>query len=65
MSRYPTAEVAPLSLGVPVVGIVCSSYFLDERLSQLQIIGILMVMTGLIINVLGGKFLVRKPLKKH
>jgi drug/metabolite transporter (DMT)-like permease len=55
LSRYPAVEVAPLTLGVPVVGIICSAFFLNERLSVAQIIGILLVMLGLLVNVLGAK----------
>ncbi|MBF4918584.1 O-acetylserine/cysteine exporter [Cronobacter sakazakii] len=55
LGRYETWRVAPLSLLVPVVGLASAALLLDERLSVLQIIGALLVMTGLYINVFGWR----------
>lgn len=55
LTHYPAGQVAPLTLGIPVVGILSASLLLDENISQQQFIGIALVMLGLIINVLGKK----------
>lgn len=55
LAHYPAGQVAPLTLGVPVVGMVCASWFLNERLSSDQIVGIVLVMLGLVVNAFGGK----------
>ncbi|MDP7593303.1 MAG: hypothetical protein QF552_11550 [Litorilituus sp.] len=48
-------------IGVPVIGILCSSIFLDEVITKQQYIGISFVMIGLIFNAAGGKCFTRKP----
>lgn len=53
LSRHPASKVAPLSLLVPVVGLVSSAWFLDERLAAIQWLGGVIVMLGLAINVFG------------
>jgi O-acetylserine/cysteine efflux transporter len=55
MSRYPAAVVSPLALMVPVVGLSSSTLFLGEALSVWQGLGAVLIMTGLVIHVLGGK----------
>lgn len=54
MSRYSAGTVAPLSLGVPVVGLTSSALLLGEQVSYQQWIGILIVLTGLMLNTFGG-----------
>ncbi|WP_339522460.1 EamA family transporter [Pseudomonas sp. EA_35y_Pfl2_R111] len=54
LSRYPASQVAPFSLLVPVVGLTSAALLLDERLSSLQLVGVLLVMLGLLLNVCGG-----------
>jgi O-acetylserine/cysteine efflux transporter len=54
LSRYPASQVAPFSLLVPIVGLASASLFLDEKLSEAQIAGALLVMAGLAVNVFGG-----------
>lgn len=53
LSRHPASKVAPLSLLVPVIGLVSSAWFLDERLAAIQWLGGVIVMLGLAINVFG------------
>ncbi len=53
LSRYPTASVAPLSLLVPVTGLLTASVVLDEHLSWLQWGGCLAVLCGLAITTFG------------
>lgn len=55
LARYPAATVAPLALLVPVVGMSSSVLFLGETLSVWQGLGALMVMSGLVVHVLGGR----------
>lgn len=55
LKRYPVAQVAPLTLLVPVVGLFCASTLLDESLNTWQWAGILLVLTGLILNIFWPK----------
>ncbi|WP_281559924.1 EamA family transporter [Thalassomonas sp. RHCl1] len=57
LGRYPAAQIAPLTLGVPVVGLAAAAYFLDEVISLQQGLGIALVMSGLVLNVAGGRLL--------
>ncbi|MDL4915933.1 MAG: EamA family transporter [Enterobacterales bacterium endosymbiont of Blomia tropicalis] len=54
LSRYETWRVAPLSLLVPVVGILSAGLFLGETLSAQQLLGAVVVIFGLLVNVFGG-----------
>lgn len=60
MSRYSAGTVAPLTLGVPAVGLTTSAFILNEQISQFQWIGIMLVLIGLIMNTLGGRWLLKK-----
>lgn len=53
LSRHPASKVAPLSLLVPVVGLLSAAWFLDERMAAIQWLGGAIVMLGLAINVFG------------
>ncbi|MCO4798265.1 MAG: EamA family transporter [Colwelliaceae bacterium] len=64
LTHYPAGQVAPLTLGVPVVGIFCASFFLGEVITIQQYIGIALVMFGLVINAIGGKWLHLIKIKK-
>jgi drug/metabolite transporter (DMT)-like permease len=55
MSRYPASQVAPLTLGVPVVGLSFASIILDESLLPLQWIGVCFVLIGLLVNTFGAR----------
>jgi len=54
LSRYETWRVAPLSLLVPVVGIITAALVLDEHLSGQQMLGAIIIILGLLVNVFGG-----------
>ena len=56
LKNYPASQVAPLTLLVPVIGLVVAWLVLDETLSFIQVIGIVLIMGGLLINVFGHKF---------
>ncbi len=55
LNRHAVGKVAPLSLMVPVVGLISASLFLGERLVLLQWVGGAVVMIGLMINIFGLK----------
>jgi len=59
LAHYPAGQVAPLTLAVPVVGLLCAMLFLGEQISAGQWMGISVVMLGLVINV-KGQWLFRK-----
>jgi O-acetylserine/cysteine efflux transporter len=48
LSRHPANQVAPLSLLVPVAGLLTARIVLDERLTLIQWGGCLLVVTGLL-----------------
>ncbi|MGC1097000.1 EamA family transporter [Pantoea agglomerans] len=54
LSRYETWRVAPLSLLVPVVGIITAALVLDEHLSGQQMLGAVVIILGLLVNMFGG-----------
>ncbi|WNK66935.1 EamA family transporter [Pantoea agglomerans] len=54
LSRYETWRVAPLSLLVPVVGIITAALVLNEHLSGQQMLGAVVIILGLLVNVFGG-----------
>ena len=55
LSRYPAGQIAPFSMLVPVIGLSSAAVLLDEELSQLQLVGTILIMSGLAINVFGGR----------
>lgn len=57
MNKHAVSKIAPLSLMVPVLGIVSAAVFLDERLVFLQWIGSAVVLLGLAINIFGFNLL--------
>lgn len=67
LARHPASKVAPLSLLVPVLGLISSALLLGERLAVVQWYGGLVVMVGLAINLFGPGLVrkvysVRRPL---
>src|SRR3546814_21002160 len=57
LARHPASKVAPLSLLVPMLGLISSAWFLDEQLAAVQWLGGLVVMFGLAVNVFGQRLL--------
>lgn len=55
LTKYPAGMVAPLSLLVPVTGLLTAFMVLDEGLSIIQCIGCLSVMLGLCVPVIWKK----------
>ncbi|MDB4837416.1 EamA family transporter [Marinomonas sp.] len=65
MGRYPANQVAPLTLGVPVVGLAAAALILDEQLLLLQWAGVAVVFFGLLVNTFGERLLNRAIKKQH
>lgn len=59
LASMPTHLVAPLTLMVPVIGLVTAWLVLGEALKPLQLAGAAVVMLGLLINVFGRALLSR------
>ncbi len=51
LSRYETALVAPLSLLVPVFGLLSAMLFLGEAFTLYQLTGVVVIAIGLVFNV--------------
>lgn len=62
MRHYPASQVAPLTLLVPVVGLLTAWVVLDEGLSLVQLGGIALILAGLAINVFGDRLRLRRRL---
>ncbi|NIF24448.1 MULTISPECIES: O-acetylserine/cysteine exporter [Pantoea] len=54
LSRYETWRVAPLSLLVPVIGLLSAALLLGETLSGQELAGVCVIVIGLLVNVFGG-----------
>ncbi|OEE63079.1 acetylserine transporter [Enterovibrio norvegicus FF-33] len=54
LGRYETWRVAPLSLLVPVVGMISAAVLLGETLNAQQVFGAVVVIVGLLLTVFGG-----------
>lgn len=54
LSKYPAGKVAPLSLLVPVIGLITAQIVLKEKLSLIQWAGGCIILTGIIIANFGG-----------
>jgi len=65
LTRYPASKVAPLTLLVPVVGLISAHGLLGEDLSLAQWLGALVVMGGLLLNVFGGRLGARRRLARR
>ena len=55
LHRYPTADIAPFALLIPVSGLASGALFLAERLAPLQLAGVALVLAGLVWNVYGAQ----------
>jgi DME family drug/metabolite transporter/O-acetylserine/cysteine efflux transporter len=55
LARYPAAQIAPLSLGVPIIGLTSASILLNESLSCIQWVGSFFVLAGLLMNTFGSR----------
>ncbi len=64
MSRYPASTVAPLTLLVPVVGLLAAWMVLGEALSLSQGVGIVLILFGLMINVFGQRLRLKLQMRR-
>ena len=56
LQRYPASTVAPLSLLVPVVGLMSAMLLLGEFPSGMQWLGTAGVLLGMVVNQFGGRW---------
>ncbi|MRT21100.1 EamA family transporter [Comamonas sp. CAH-2] len=59
LQRYAASTVAPLSLLVPVIGLLSALLLLGERPTMWQSVGTLGVLVGMVVNQFGGRWLRR------
>ncbi|WP_425145854.1 EamA family transporter [Deinococcus sp.] len=59
IQRYGAARVAPLSLMVPVFGLLSSALYFHEAFAPLKVLAALLVFVGLLLHVFGGRWLGR------
>lgn len=50
ISKYPMAKVSPISLLVPIFGLLVSQVVLSEHLTKFQWLGVAVILTGLIFS---------------
>lgn len=60
LGRYEASKVAPMALLIPVAGIISAALLLNETITLGQITGIVVIIAGLIITTLGGRFMARR-----
>lgn len=60
ISRYPVGVVVPFTLLVPVVGVLSSVLLLDEPFYLWKLVSGLLVISGLFINLFGGRLFAPK-----
>lgn len=53
LSKYPVSQVAPLSLLVPVFGLIGSVLIFNEQVGTQKILSVLLIMLGLIVGLYG------------
>ncbi|MBV6272766.1 EamA family transporter [Alcaligenaceae bacterium CGII-47] len=59
LARHPVSRIAPLSLLIPVIGMVCAAWLLDESMRPAQWLGGVVVLAGLGVNTFGARMLQR------
>lgn len=57
MLRYPANKVMPFATLVPVYGLTSNAFFMGERLSHFQLAGSGLVLLGLVVTVIFGRYL--------
>ncbi len=65
LNRYPASMVAPFTLLVPVFGFLSSAVFLGEVMSDWKVLAACLVVTGLFINMYGGRLMRRKKVRSR
>lgn len=64
LGRYPVGMVVPVTLLIPIVGILSSAIVLGEPLQAWKIVAGLLVVGGLCINLFGARFFMKKHVVK-
>ncbi|MFO1470422.1 MAG: EamA family transporter [Turneriella sp.] len=57
MLKYPANRVMPFATLVPIYGLSSNAFFLHERLSNYQVVGSLLVISGLVVTVVLARYL--------
>ena len=57
LAQHPVSLITPMSLLIPVIGLLSAQWVLDEQLSSMQWVGSAVVVLGLGINIFGPKLL--------
>lgn len=65
LTRYAASKVAPLTLLVPVVGLLSAHLLLGEDLAAAQWVGAVVVMAGLLLNVFGNRLWAGRALARR
>jgi O-acetylserine/cysteine efflux transporter len=60
LRKFPAAQVAPFSLGVPVIGLLAGILLLDESVAPLQWGGAVFVLCALLCVLLGPHVIARR-----
>lgn len=60
LSRNPVSSVAPISLLVPIFGLIGSSVIFNENISFIKMMACLLIVVALFINSFGNKLLIKK-----
>jgi len=55
LKKYPVSSVAPLSLLVPVFGLLGSYFIFNEEIGTLKVVACIFIVLGLLVNVFGKK----------
>jgi len=57
LTKYPVSVVAPITLLVPLFGLIGSYFIFDETIGSIKIFACILIVTALIINTFGTKFI--------
>jgi O-acetylserine/cysteine efflux transporter len=57
LKQYPVSTVAPLSLLVPIFGMLGSMVIFDERLSLIKILAVILIVSGLAVGLYGQRII--------
>ena len=58
IAKHSIGEIAPLSLLVPITGLLTARIVLSEQLSKMQWLGVIIILIGLIITNLDPKVII-------
>ncbi|QIR77016.1 EamA family transporter [Sulfurospirillum diekertiae] len=64
LHKYPASSVAPLSLLVPIFGLLGSYFVFNEPIGSLKISACFLIILGLIINTFGSNFKFKRVFEK-